>query len=246
LLPDSEAQSNNNQKDQRMKEDENPSGGSEKIEVITHSKPVGGPRIGTIRMMMRMALGGAIIGREELKRRFQEGQSDSHISGAELNRVTPIQGEADRARYAAIGAAAKSSNSIRRQVSTLGRVANRTFGRLSRTLRPATDSRIFGPLRRRYRHYVDHGDMIVSEWVATGRKEEYLSRQLAQGTTKEVIEETLDYLAESPELDELVQIQSGDLIEDVFEDFQENTSNTTLIISEWFTTRILRRPIKRS
>ena len=41
-------------------------------------------------MLMRMALGGAVIGREEIKNRFQEKQSQTHIPGAELNRVTPI------------------------------------------------------------------------------------------------------------------------------------------------------------
>jgi hypothetical protein len=229
-----------------MDEDKNRSGENEKIEVITYSKPVDEPKIGTLRMLMRMALGGAIIGREELKRRFQEQQGSSHISGAELNRVTPIQGEADRARYAAIGAAAKSSDGIRRQASALGRVANRTFGRLTRILQPATNSRVLGPFRRRYQRYVDHGDKVVSEWVAAGRREEYLSRQLAEVTTIEVIEETLDYLAESPELDELVQVQSGDLIGDVFEDLQDNTSKSTLILSNWFTTRIFRRRAKRS
>lgn len=233
-------------KDQWMSEDKNHSQEGKKIEVITYSKPLDEPKVSTLRMVMRMALGGALIGREELKRRFQEGQSVSHIPSAELNKVTPIESEADRTRYAAIGAAAKSSNAARRQASTLGRVANRTFGRLSRTLQPVTDSRLLGPLRRRYRRYVDHGDKIVSEWVAAGRKEEYLSRQLAQGTTIEAIEETLDYLAESPEMDELIQTQSGDLVEDIFEDIQENASNTTVILSDWFTRSILRRPRRGS
>ncbi|UCF27946.1 MAG: hypothetical protein JSW42_15200 [Chloroflexota bacterium] len=229
-----------------MSEDKNLSGESEKIEVITYSKPADEPKIGTLRMVMRLALGGAIIGREELKRRFQEQQSVSHVSGAELNQVTPIESEADRARYAAIGAAAKTSEGLRRQASALGRIANRTYGRLSRSLEPVTDSRLLGPFRRRYQRYADHGDKVVSEWVAAGRREEYLSRQLAEGTTVEVIEETLDYLAESPEMDELIQAQTGDLIEDTFEDIQESAANTTLILTDWFTRTILRRARQRS
>jgi hypothetical protein len=229
-----------------MTEDNNLSQEGEKIEVITYSKPVDEPIVGTLRMVMRMALGGTLIGREELKRRFQEQQSVSHVSGVELNKVTPIESEADRTRYAAIGAAAKSSEAVRRQASSLGRVVNRTFGRLSRSMQPVTDSRVLGPIRRRYQRYADYGDKVVSEWVAAGRREEYLSRQLAEGTTIEVIEETLDYLAESPEMDELIQTQTGDLVEDVFEDIQESASNTTLILSDWFTTTILRRPRRRS
>ncbi len=117
---------------------------------------------------------------------------------------------------------------------------------MSRSLEPVTDSRLLGPFRRRYQRYADHGDKVVSEWVAAGRREEYLSRQLAEGTTVEVIEETLDYLAESPEMDELIQAQTGDLIEDTFEDIQESAANTTLILTDWFTRTILRRARRRS
>jgi hypothetical protein len=235
-----------NPKDQRMSEDNNLAGEGKKIEVITYSKKAYESKTSTLRMVMRLALGGAIIGREELKRRFQEKQSVRHVSGAELNKVTPIETETDRARYAAIGALAKSSDGLRRWFSSLGRAANRTYGRLARTLEPVSDSRLLGPFRRRYQRYTDRGDQVVAEWVAAGRKEEYLSRQLAEDTTVEVIEETLDYLAESPEMDELIQAQTGDLVEDVFDDIQESATNTTLILSDWFTTTVLRRPRRKS
>jgi transposase-like protein len=227
--------------------DDNPLNGErEQVEIITYSTKRSTPKIGTVRMMMRMALGGAIIGREELKRRFQEEQSVTFVSAATLNKETPIENEADRARYAAIGAMAKSSDALRRRIAALGRVSNRTFSRLTRTFDPVTNSRLLSPFRRQYQRYTDHGDKIVSEWIATGRREEYLSRQLVQDTTVEAIEETLDYLAESPELDELVQQQSGDYIEDMFDDVQESASNTTLVLADWFTSTILRRPSLRT
>jgi hypothetical protein len=197
-------------------------------------------------MMMRLALGSAVIGREQLQRRFQEKQSETYVSAATLNQETPIESEADRARYATIGAMAKSSDALRSGIAALERVSNRAFGRLTRTFVPLTNSRLLGPFRRRYQRYTDHGDKLVSEWVAAGRREEYLSRQLVQDTTSEAIEETLDYLAESPELDELVQQQSGDFIEDVFGDVKENATNTPLILADWFSSTILRRPSQRA
>ena len=165
---------------------------------------------------MRLALGSAVIGREQLKRRFQEKQSETYVSAATLNQETPIESEADRVRYAAIGAMAKSSDSLRSGLATLGRVSNRAFGRLTRTFDPLTNSRLLGPFRRQYQRYSDHGDRLVSDWVAAGRREEYLSRQLAQDITIEAIEETLDYLPESPKLDELVQQRIDDFFEDMF------------------------------
>jgi hypothetical protein len=141
---------------------------------------------------------------------------------------------------------AKSSDALRIRIAALGRVSNRAFGRLTRTFVPLTNSRLLGPFRRRYQRYTDHGDKLVSEWVAAGRREEYLSRQLVQDTTSEAIEETLDYLAESPELDELVQQQSGDFIEDVFGDVKESATNTPLILADWFSSTILRKPSQRA
>jgi hypothetical protein len=203
-------------KDIIMKDDNPLHGGREQIEVITYSTKKSAPRIGTVRMMMRLALGSAVIGREQLQRRFQEKQSETYVSAATLNQETPIESEADRARYAAIGAMAKSSDALRRRTAALGRVSNRVFGRLTRTFDPLTNSRLLSPLRRQYQRYSDHGDRLVSEWVAAGRREEYLSRQLAQDITIEVIEETLDYLPESPKLDELVQQRIDDFFADMF------------------------------
>ncbi len=215
---------------------------NDKIEVITYSTQPEKPRVGTLRMLIRMALGSTIIGREELKNRFQDKQSEPHIPGAELNRVTPIESEADRARYAVVGAIANSSEALRKSFSKLGQRSDRSYGRLSRAIQPATDSRLLKPFRRRYRRYLDHGDKIVSKWVAAGRREEYLGRQLAQETAIESIEETLDYLADSPELDELMAQQSVDLVDDIlFDDIRESASNTSLILTNWFNTVILRR-----
>ncbi len=199
-----------------MKDDNPLNGEREQVEIITYSTKKSAPRIGTVRMMMRLALGSAVIGREQLKRRFQEKQSETYVSAATLNQEAPIESESDRARYAAIGAMAKSSDALRRRTAALGRVSNRVFGRLTRTFDPLTNSRLLSPLRRQYQRYSDHGDRLVSEWVAAGRREEYLSRQLAQDITIEAIEETLDYLPESPKLDELVQQRIDDFFEDMF------------------------------
>ena len=220
---------------------------NDKIEVITYSTQPDKPHVGILRMLMRMALGSTIIGREELKNRFQDKQSEPHIPGAELNRVTPIESEADRARYAVVGAIANSSEALRKSLSKLGQRSDRSYGRLSRAIQPATDSRLLKPFRRRYQRYLDHGDKVVSKWVAAGRREEYLGRQLAQETAVDSIEETLDYLADSPELDELMTQQSFDLVDDILlDDIRESASNTSLILSNWFNTVILRRKAQLS
>ena len=157
-------------------------------------------------------------------------------------RVTPIESETDRARYAAIGAMSRSSETLGQGVSIVGRLTNRTFGFFTRAVSPLTESRMMGPFRRRYQRYVDQGERVVGEWVAVGRREEYLGRQLVQDTMTESIEESLDYLGESPEVDEFIQHESVDLIEDVFDDVGERTSRTGMILVDWFSGMALRRP----
>ena len=124
----------------------------------------------------------------------------------------------------------------------ISRSSDRSYGRLTRAIEPVTDSWLLKPLRRRYQRYLDHGDKIVSTWVAAGRREEYLGRQLARETTTESIEEVLDYLADSPEMDELMAQQSFDLVDDILLDnVREGASNTSIVLSNWFNTVILRR-----
>ena len=225
-----------------MSDSKPPGKQNEPVEVITYAKGPQKPRVGTVRMLMRMALGGAVIGRNELKNRFQDKQSETNISGVELNSVTPIESEADRARYAVVGAVANSSEALSKSISRISRRSDRSYGRLTRALEPVTESQLFKPFRRRYQRYLDHGDKVVSSWVAAGRREEYLGRQLAQETATESIEETLDYLADSPELDELMAEQSFDLVDDIIIDnIRDSASNSSVILSNWFNTVILRR-----
>jgi hypothetical protein len=215
------------------------------IEIITDTRRQNQPRVGTFRMLMRMALGSVVLGREELNNRFQAKQSETHIPAMELNRVAPIESDSDRARYAVVGAIANSSEALRKSISNLGQASDRSYGRLTRAIRPVTNSRLLKPFRRRYQRFLDHGDEVVSAWIATGRKEEYLGRELAQQSAIEAIEETLDYLAISPEMDELMETQSMDLVDDILIDnIREGASNSTLILTEWFNTTVLRRKRK--
>ena len=80
----------------------------------------------------------------------------------------------------------------------------------------------------------------MQTWINTGRSEEYLSRALVQDTTTEIIEEVLDYLAVSPEMDQLVQQQTSDMAGDVVEEFQDRTTRI-FVFRKWFSRSPTRR-----
>ncbi len=90
-----------------------------------------------------------------------------------------------------------------------------------------------GPARRQFDRFEVRGEQVVQTWINIGRSEEYLSRVLVQDTTTEIIEETLDYLATSPEMDQLVQHESLDIADDMVEMVQKGTTRI-FGFRDWF------------
>jgi regulator of protease activity HflC (stomatin/prohibitin superfamily) len=80
------------------------------------------------------------------------------------------------------------------------------------------------PVNRQFNRFEARGSQVVQGWINTGRTEEYLSRTLVEETTTEIIEETLDYMAVSPELDQLVEAQSQEIAGEVVGEIQERTN----------------------
>jgi hypothetical protein len=111
---------------------------------------------------------------------------------------------------------------------------------------PGTQSRLGQHANYRIDRYAARGDSILRRWVDVGRAEEQLQPLLTQDTTTDCVEVTLDYLARSPEMDELMGEQSFDLVGEMIEGVQERSSNTTIVFREWFYTTVLRRPSSRS
>jgi hypothetical protein len=193
-------------------------------------------------MAARLLLGTVLIGRDELNRRFEAGQQVYRPAPAERDRLLASESEADLRRYAMLGAIAESTKAAQQSVSKAGSLADRAYHRLSRRLRPVTDSRMGRTLNRRVDRYVARGDAIVRRWVETGRAEEQLSRELAEQATVQAIEGTLDYLARSPELDQLTKEQSLDLVDQMVEDVHQGAVGGRFFLVRWFSGIIRRRP----
>lgn len=200
------------------------------------------PRVGPLRMAARLLLGMALIGSDELNRRFGTEQQVYRPAPAERDLLLARETDADRRRYAAIGVAAESTQAFQHGLSAAGGLAERAFRRLSRSLRPVTNSRLAGRVNRRMDRYAARGEAIVRRWVEAGRAEEQLSRQLAEQATVETIETTLDYLARSPEMDQLTKEQSFDLVDQMVDEVQEGAVGGRVFLVKWFSGIIRRRP----
>jgi hypothetical protein len=186
--------------------------------------PAANTDVGTTRLALRLVFGSIILGREEMNRRFtgKQAQLDQRLSTQTI--YNPSESSGDRARYAAVGALVQLSDVVIQGAQVLLKTSDSAIRLASRVASPVTGSRPLGPLRRQFQRFEARGEQVLQGWVATGRKEEYLSRTLTEETSTEVIEEVLDYLAVSPEMDQLVQAQTQDMAGEVVGEIQERTS----------------------
>lgn len=204
------------------------SGRPERTIVITSESDAG-----TLRLVLRLALGSMVLGREELNRRFQVKQAQLNQSLTPQSIIRPEETAYDRRRYALEGALVQTSETVSDGLRMAGTAANAVFRLASRLARPVTSSRVMKPVRRQFDRFETRGEQVVQTWINTGRSEEYLSRTLVQDTSTEIIEEVLDYLAVSPEMDQLVEQQTSDLTGDMVEELQERTTRV-FVFRNWF------------
>jgi hypothetical protein len=193
-------------------------------------------------MAARVLLGAVLYGNDELDRRFGATQQVYRPSPVERDELLISEDDADRRRYAVIGAVVETTDTVRQSASTAFNLADRAFQNLSRFFRPVTGSRLAFPLNRRIDRFAARGDAIVRHWVDTGRAEELLSRKIAEQTAVQSIEGTLDYLAHSPELDQLTREQSIDLVDELVGEPQVGSSGTRVYFIRWIRGIFFRLP----
>jgi hypothetical protein len=190
----------------------------------------------------RLLLGAALTGSDQLTRRLGSGQQVYRPAPAERDRLLAGETQADWRRYALLGALVETGWAAHQGVASAGRLTDRLYRRISRSLRPVTGSRLARPVNRRIDRLAARGDAVVRRWVEAGRAEEQLSRRLAEQASIETIEGVLDYLARSPEMDQLTKEQSFDLVGQMVDGVQAGVSGSRVLLVKWFSRVILRRP----
>lgn len=211
------------------------------LAAVSTAPPGQKSAVGPARTLFRLVLGTIALSREAVAR----GQAQSQPQAIEVGAPgqLPRMGEtsADRARYAAIGAGARAVRAVGAAFSTAGEAADGAVRLGARLMSPVTGSRLMAPAQRRFARSEARGEQILQSWIAWGRSEEALSRSLAQQTGTAAIEEVLDYLAVSPEMDELVADQTQDMAGEVVDEIRERTTKI-FVFRDWFVAAILRRP----
>lgn len=196
-----------------------------------------------VKTLLRLLIGSAIEGNDEFNRRAREWQ-------AEMNQLDPAkravsaenETEADRLRYALVGFLFDAIDTGYRGLTLVDKTASRTISTMSVILSPITESRFWRPVKNRFNRYSGRGETVLSSWTETGRREELASRTLVRKQAYEgMINDVIEYLAEKPEVSDLIQQQSVGMAAEIMDDIRERSAefDTTL---EDRVKSILKRP----
>ena len=155
------------------------------------------------------------------------------------------ESERDALRLALIGWLFEAEERLESGMDTGARLLDRLARRLDAAAAPLTQNRLARPARRRFTRLAARGEAEVERWIARGRREEARGKRLAQAAYSQTIDEYIEYLARSPELQELVQSQSEGLAGEVVEELRERTVSADAFL-EGFARRMMGRAPRRA
>ncbi len=230
------------------------------------SSPAG--RGSRTRSLARLLVGSALTGAEELQRQLSAWEDELEA----LRSPAPAQPEpgaglrdepfvfsqppADESsavllRYALIGWLMEREAMLGKRLSQAGRLSRglwklaNEFGQRANTgrvLGPLAHSRFFNPLRRQYDDFLARGETELERWIALGRQEELHSRDLSRLATKRTVDESIEYLAQNPQVEQLVETQSTGLANEVVEEVRERTVSADTFVESLVRTLLHRTP----
>jgi hypothetical protein len=185
-----------------------------------------GPDQETVRMLLRLLVGGVLEGSDELLRRLQERQQaiEQHPVTSAPRVISQDEADIERLRYALIGLLFETPGAINRGLARAVENTERAGNTVSRLAGPVTRSRLFRPVRRRYQRLVTRREATLNRLVELGRLEAQRGRVLARGTVTETVDEVLEYLADSPEIRDLVQQQGVSLTTEVVDELRRRVA----------------------
>lgn len=188
----------------------------------------------SFRLGLRFLLGSALLLNDEAQKRFAKAQQEIKISPTERKVLLAKETSVDRERYTLIGLMVEGDKAVERMLANLGQLGERSIRKTKHKIKPLTNNPLVVPLTRRYERSIQRGENILQGLIESGRLEEFRSRRLAQEATTETIEEVLDYLATSPEMDQLVDAEMDEMPGETIADIQTDMKRTSKKIRRWF------------
>ncbi len=195
--------------------------------------------------LLRLLLGGVVVGADELQGRMRAWDAASRASA----QTTPTMKAPDALRYTLIGALFDSEARVRRGFSKMRARLRRLSDEAEDEAEayyashdtPGMPSTPLDPLLLRLDGLLSNASSAIDRWTAQGWSEEQHGRRMARQATASVIDELFDYMAQNPEVRELVEQQATGMAGAAMNEVRGRTATADLWI-ERLAHNLLRRP----
>ncbi|MCP4167098.1 MAG: hypothetical protein GY759_14595 [Chloroflexi bacterium] len=169
------------------------------------------PEITTYRSLMRLLVGGAIEGGDELMQRLRAWEAEHLPAEGERQgqKVDPDETAMQRARYALVGLLYEAPEIAITSALNLYETSERVGNVLESLVGPVADSWAMRPVRKRYDRLQARAGLAIERWVATGRVQEPYGRAMARDLVPEVIDDVVIELTDNKEIETLIKVQVG-------------------------------------
>jgi hypothetical protein len=211
---------------------------------------------GTLSSLTRLLVGGALVGIDLLTQQLEkwEREADSPDSVSEQRpagatkifeqpkaQPEPADALSDQTRYAALGLLFYSQKYAKSASQKMARAERAAWTLLTPLHKPLRNWRVFGPARRRYAEMVTRGEAEIDRWVTLGRDEAQRSRRLAEEAIDSSIDESIDFVATSPQVRSALQETSTGLANEVAGGMRSRSVSYDTLL-ENLARRLIRRP----
>ncbi|GAG87660.1 unnamed protein product, partial [marine sediment metagenome] len=148
----------------------------------------------------------------------------------------------DLLRYAIIGMIFESQYKAQSSYINLRKVSKLSGRITSPFMNFVGSARFLSPARSRYNQLVSRGEHEVNRWISLGRSEHLRSRQMAEIAFDDSLESSVHYLAESPDIQDLIQSQGIGLASEVVDEVRERTISADTVLEGLFRALLRRTP----
>jgi len=216
------------------------------------------PKLGAL---SRVSLGGVLLALEAFNEQVQQWDAENStlahpqverkagdsvlIPMSEWEKAVGYKPQ-QKAKYAAIGLLAVSQAQLGKGERLLLKTGQKAGNLLGSLASPIVNSRLFAPARKGFQSLVERGEAETMKLVKLGQAEEVQSRALAQTAASQLIETSMDEIADNQRvqvfIQEVVQTQSLGMLDEAIEEIRERTVSGDIALEKLVRVRILRRP----
>jgi hypothetical protein len=203
------------------------------ITIITHQSNSKGISkiIYKFRTITRLIIGSLVFGIDTLSDGMDDWESsvDNNIRSANLESIDINESESQSSagsnqneiRYAMVGLLFKSQDQIETGLNAVDKVSRKLSDIASPMIRPVANSRLAKPFQNKFSELVSRGEDELGNWIAIGKNEEVRSKKIVETAANDQVDNVMLYLAEKPEVQEIIQGQSIGLASEIIEEIRE-------------------------